>query len=91
MAFKQGCQIFLGTTYQNGENIQNDYKIYQMAIKYFQWQLNRPNARKIYQDFILQDQPKFTQIGIFGLKTNHLATLLSSSPGRRVSSHLKLQ
>jgi hypothetical protein len=25
----------------------------------------------------LQDPPKFTQIGIFGLKTNHLATLLS--------------
>jgi hypothetical protein len=23
----------------------------------------------------LQDPPKFTQIGIFGLKTNHLATL----------------
>jgi hypothetical protein len=24
----------------------------------------------------LQDLPTFTQIGIFGLKTNHLATLL---------------
>jgi hypothetical protein len=24
----------------------------------------------------LQDPPKFTQIGIFGLKTNHLATLI---------------
>jgi hypothetical protein len=23
----------------------------------------------------MQDPPKFTQIGIFGLKTNHLATL----------------
>jgi hypothetical protein len=46
-----------------------------MAIKYFQWQLNRPNGHKIYQDFPLQDPPKFTQIGIFGLKTNHLATL----------------
>jgi hypothetical protein len=23
----QGCQIFLGTIYQNGENVQNDYKI----------------------------------------------------------------
>jgi hypothetical protein len=28
-----------------------------------------------YQDFPLQDPPKFTQIVIFGLKTNHLATL----------------
>jgi hypothetical protein len=27
----------------------------------------------------LQDPPKFTQIGIFGLKTNHLATLLGST------------
>jgi hypothetical protein len=26
----------------------------------------------------LQDPPKFTQIGIFGLKTNHLATLTES-------------
>jgi hypothetical protein len=26
----------------------------------------------------LQDPPKFTQIGIFGLKTNHLATLPKS-------------
>jgi hypothetical protein len=31
--------------------------------------------RKIYQDFPLQDPPKLTKIGIFGLKTNHLATL----------------
>jgi hypothetical protein len=29
----------------------------------------------MYQDFSLQDPPKFTQIVIFGLKTNHLATL----------------
>jgi hypothetical protein len=29
----------------------------------------------MYQDFPLQDPPKYTQIGIFGLKTNHLATL----------------
>jgi hypothetical protein len=43
-----------------------------MAIKYFQY---RPNGHKIYQDFPLQDPPKFTKIGIFGLKTNHLATL----------------
>jgi hypothetical protein len=28
-----------------------------------------------YQHFTLQDPPKFTEIGIFGLKTNHLATL----------------
>jgi hypothetical protein len=43
----QGCQIFPGTTYQNGKNIQNEYKmymyqmgghkIYHLAIKYTIW------------------------------------------------------
>jgi hypothetical protein len=47
-----------------------------MAVKYFQLPENRPNGYKIYQDFLLQDPQKFTQIGIFGLKTNHLATLI---------------
>jgi hypothetical protein len=28
----QGCQIFLGVTYQNGENIPNGRKTYQMVI-----------------------------------------------------------
>jgi hypothetical protein len=35
----QGCQIFLGSTYQNGKNIPNDHKIYQMAIQFNKWQL----------------------------------------------------
>jgi hypothetical protein len=30
---------------------------------------------RIYQNLSKQDPPKFTQIGIFGLKINHLATL----------------
>jgi hypothetical protein len=30
----QGCQIFLGTKYQNWKNIPNYRKIYQMSIKY---------------------------------------------------------
>jgi hypothetical protein len=29
----QGCQIFLGTKYQNVKNIPNVHKIYQMAVK----------------------------------------------------------
>jgi hypothetical protein len=29
----------------------------------------------MYQDFPLQGPPKFTQIGMWGLKTNHLATM----------------
>jgi hypothetical protein len=34
-------------------------------------------VKYVYQDFPSIDPPKFTQIGIFGLKTNHLATLLT--------------
>jgi hypothetical protein len=30
----QGCQIFLGATYQNAKNIPYDLKIYQTGIKY---------------------------------------------------------
>jgi hypothetical protein len=56
LSSKQGCQIFLGATYQNGENI--------------------PNYCKIDQHIPLQVPTKFAQIGIFGLKIYHLATLL---------------
>jgi hypothetical protein len=35
-----------------------------------------PNCRKINQHFPLQGPPKYPEIGIFGLKTNHLATLI---------------
>jgi hypothetical protein len=47
-----------------------------MTTKYTKWQKYRPNGLKIYQHLQLQDPPKFTQIGIFGLKICHLATLL---------------
>jgi hypothetical protein len=30
---KQGCQIFLGTMYQNGKNAPNYHRIYQMILK----------------------------------------------------------
>jgi hypothetical protein len=39
-----------------------------MAVK-------RPNGHKIYQHLALQDPTKVTQIGIFGLKICHVATL----------------
>jgi hypothetical protein len=39
---------------------------------------NIPNDRKIYQNLILQDPPKFTQIGLLGSKINHLAALIES-------------
>jgi hypothetical protein len=51
----QGCQIFLGTRYQNGEkytkwpqNIPNDLKIYQMTTKYTKWPQNIPDSHKIF-------------------------------------------
>jgi hypothetical protein len=72
----QGCQIFLGTIYQSGKNTPNDYKI-------TKWPQNIPNGRKILQmtkiyqnNFHSKVLQKFIQIGIFGLKRNHLATLM---------------
>jgi hypothetical protein len=63
--FDQVCQIFPGTTYQ----------IYRITIKYNTLVQNIPNGHKIYQNLPMQDTPKFTQIGLFGLKICHLATL----------------
>jgi hypothetical protein len=47
---QQGCQIFIGTTYQNGEqytkspqNVSNGHKIYLLAVNYI------PNGHKISQ------------------------------------------
>jgi hypothetical protein len=37
--------------------------------------VNIPNGHKMNQHFPIGRHPKFTQIEIFGLKTNHLATL----------------
>jgi hypothetical protein len=34
----QGCQIVLGTTYQNGKNLTNYHKLHQWDIKYIKWQ-----------------------------------------------------
>jgi hypothetical protein len=41
----------------------NGNEIYQMAE-------NIHNGHKIYQQYAVQGPPKFTQIGIFGLKIN---------------------
>jgi hypothetical protein len=62
-----------------GRNIPNYHKIYQMALKYTNWPQIRPNVHKIYQLLPLQGPPKFIQIGIFGLKIYHLATLVEIS------------
>jgi hypothetical protein len=39
----QSCHIFLGATYQNGENI------YQITFKYTKWPQNIPNGREMDQ------------------------------------------
>jgi hypothetical protein len=52
---------------KGAKNISVSHKIDQMTITY------------TYQHLPLQDPPKFTQIGIFGLKIYHLATLLDMS------------
>jgi hypothetical protein len=71
-----GCQIFLGTTYQIGKNIPNGHKIYRMATKCDKWPKIGPNGHEIYQHLPLKYPPKFTLIGIMGLKKCHLATLV---------------
>jgi hypothetical protein len=76
-ASKQGCQIVLGTTYLKTKKIiLNTHKIHQIAI-------NRTKWSQKYLHLPLHDTPKFTQIGIFGLKTNHLATLA----GNQAATH----
>jgi hypothetical protein len=72
---RQGCQIFLVTTYQN-------WGIYNKLPHNIPNVQNIPigrkidNVHKICKCLPLQDPPKFTQIGIFGLKMYHLATLV---------------
>jgi hypothetical protein len=76
------------------EKIPNSPQIYQMAIKYrkmdvnnSKWPMNIPNAHWIYQHFLFQGPPKYTQNGIFGLKIYHLATLavMSASMSRALT------
>jgi hypothetical protein len=74
------ARFFLVQTYQNVKDIPNDHKLYQKAIKYPEYPQNIPNGHKI-KHFSIKGPPKFTQIEIFGLKTNHLATLHLKCPG----------
>jgi hypothetical protein len=54
-------------------------KMYQLNTKCTKWSQSIPNVRKIFQMAIkyssIFPSPKFAQLGIFGLKINHLATL----------------
>jgi hypothetical protein len=69
------ARFFLVQNTKMGENIPNYHELYQMSIKYNKRPQNGPSVHKIYQHLPLQGPPKFTQIWIFGLKTNHLAAL----------------
>jgi hypothetical protein len=51
------------------EHLTNDHKSYQIAIKY----TKLPKNTKHFQ---FLGPPKYTKIGIFGMKINHLATLV---------------
>jgi hypothetical protein len=53
-------------------NIPNGHKISQLTVKYSQMAIKYNNVSSI------SGTPKFTQIWIFGLKRNHLATLKRS-------------
>jgi hypothetical protein len=57
---EQGCQIFRGTTYQNGKTVPNDPKRYQLVTEY----------TNIFNSKALQNLPK---VGLFK-KIYHLAT-----------------
>jgi hypothetical protein len=53
------------------EKVPNGHKIYQMSVK---------KAIKHINSFQPKATPKFSQIGILGLKINHLATLMYMLP-----------
>jgi hypothetical protein len=77
---EQGCQIFFVQHTKTGKNVPNDNKYTKWPQKCSKWSYNRPDGHKIYQHLSLLDPPKFTQIGIFGLKAIcYLATLSLSS------------
>jgi hypothetical protein len=55
------------------------YVMYGNGGKYTKLPLHiLPNGHRVYQPFSFRGPPKFTQIGIFGLKIYHLATLTLS-------------
>jgi hypothetical protein len=74
-ASAQGCQILLDIIYQNRGKYTKSPLHYHMAIKCTKLSWYIPNGHRIYQPFAFQGPPKFSQIGIFGMKIYHLATL----------------
>jgi hypothetical protein len=72
---KRVARFFLVHDTKTGKNVQNGYTMYQMVINYPKYPWNIPSGHKIYKHFPILGPQKFTSIGIFVLKTNHLATL----------------
>jgi hypothetical protein len=70
------ARFFLVHGTKAGKNVPNEHKMYHMVIEYPKSPQNATDGHKITQHFPIEGTPKFTQIGIFGLKRNHLATLL---------------
>jgi hypothetical protein len=62
---------------KTGKNVPNKHKMSQMVIKYSKWPKNTPHGHKIDQHYPILDPPKVIPIGIFGLKLNRLATLVT--------------
>jgi hypothetical protein len=50
------------------QTVPNGHKIYNVTV-------NITNGHKIYQHCPFQGPPKYTQIGLFGIKISHLATM----------------
>jgi hypothetical protein len=72
----QGCQIFLGPTYQNWKNIPNNPNICQMATKYTNGHRMDQMAIKYTKICHCKSLRNLPKIMIFGFKICHLATLV---------------
>jgi hypothetical protein len=74
---KQSCLVFLCAngkweTYTKWPQTRYTKRRQVICTK---WPWNIPNGHKIYQHFPFKGPTKFAQIGMFGMKINHLATL----------------
>jgi hypothetical protein len=60
--------------------------MYQTAKRYTPSLSNIPNGHKMYQHFTFQSLPNYSQIGIFRLNRNHLATLIGTMFGSQAAN-----
>jgi hypothetical protein len=73
------ARFFLVHDTKTGKNVPNEHKLYQMAITYPKCLTNIPNGQYKHKHFPIKGPQKLTQIWIFGLKINHLATLIPTA------------